>query len=241
MRDKQYTHIAEIYMHLMSTVDYKDWADYIFEICEGYDLKPQLVLELACGTGELAGHLSKLFPKIIVTDISIEMLKLHSNNHNYIVCCDMLKIPFKQKFDLVISTFDSVNYLTNENEIELLFREVNELLSPQGIFTFDVSLEANSIANEKHLNREGKINGIIYKQKSEYDKDAKIHLNYFDLEFADGTKLSEVHKQKIYDFNYYFEVINNCGLYVSECFDAFSFDDADENSERVQFIVKHNE
>ena len=241
MSDKQYSHIAEIYMHLMSTVDYKDWADYIYEICDEYKLHPPLVLELASGTGELAGHLSKLFPKIIITDISIEMLKQYLNNNSITVCCDMLNIPFNQKFDLIVSTFDSINYLTNENEIEKLFREVNKFLSPQGIFTFDVSLEANSIANEKHLNREGEFKGTKYKQKSQYDRNAKIHFNYFDLEFEDGTKLSEVHTQKIYDFNYYFEVINNCGLFVSECFDAFSFADADENSERVQFIVKHIE
>ena len=65
--------------------------------------------------------------------------------------------------------------------------------------------------------------------------------NYFELTYADGTKITETHIQKIYDFNYYFEVINNSGLFVSECFEAFSFDDADDKSERVQFIVKHCE
>ena len=241
MQDKQYSYIAEIYSHLMSTVDYKDWADYILEICDGYKLNPEFVLELASGTGELANYLSNLFPKIIITDISIEMLKQYSNKNRLSVCCDMLAIPFEQKFDLVVSTFDSVNYLTNEKEIEKLFKEIKIVLSSKGIFTFDVSLEANSIANEKNLNREGEFNGIKYKQISKYSREEKIHYNYFDLDLPNGIKLNEVHCQKIYDFNYYFEVINNCELFVSECFDAFSFDDADEHSERVQFIVKHIE
>jgi ubiquinone/menaquinone biosynthesis C-methylase UbiE len=238
---KQYSYIAEIYNQLMLSVDYKDWADYIYEICEGYALKPDIVLELASGTCVLANHLSPKFNKIITTDLSIEMLKQLSCTNTNSVCCNMTAMPFKNKFQFLISAFDSVNYLLNETEVEKLFTEIFRLLSPEGIFTFDVSLEPNSVLNVEHLNREGEYKGISYIQKSEYDTVKKLHSNNFELTFNDGTIITETHIQKIYDFNYYFEVINNAGLYVSECFEAFSFDDADENSERVQFIVKQCE
>jgi SAM-dependent methyltransferase len=160
MSGKQYSHIADIYGHLMSTVDYKDWADYIFEICEGHKLKPQIILELASGTGELAKYLSQLFPKVITTDLSMDMLKRYAAINRNSVCCSMLYIPFRKKFKLILSAFDSINYLTAETEVEKLFREIKTTLSEDGIFTFDVSLEPNSIANQKYLNREGEFKGI---------------------------------------------------------------------------------
>lgn len=58
------------------------------------------------------------------------------------------------------------------------------------------------------------------------------------MKLHNGETITEIHKQKIYDFYYYFEVIESCNLYVMECFNSFTYKDADENSERVQFIVK---
>ena len=153
----------------------------------------------------------------------------------------MLNIPVKKNIPLIISAFDSINYLLTSEELFRLFKEIKRILSVDGIFTFDVSLEANSICNEKHLNRKGKVDGIKYKQNSEYDTVSKIHKNEFELVLKDGTKKYETHIQKIYDFNHYFEVINECGLYVRDCFDAFTFNDANEKSERIQFIVKQPE
>ena len=40
------------------------------------------------------------------------------------------------------------------------------------------------------------------------------------------------------DYYEYFDLIEQSKLYVVECFDAFTFDDAKANSKRVQFVVK---
>ena len=150
----------------------------------------------------------------------------------------MTKLPFKIKFPLIISAFDSINYLLTHVELNSLFSNINNLLTDNGIFTFDVSLEKNSLKNERRLNRKGKVNGLRYVQKSKYDNTAKIHYNYFRIFLENGDVIEEIHKQKVYEFFDYFSVIENNGLYVENCYDSFSFDDADENCERVQFVVK---
>jgi len=53
-------------------------------------------------------------------------------------------------------------------------------------------------------------------------------------------KANEIHKQKIYKFEDYFEIIAKAGMYVVECLDAFTFNNGNQHSERVQFIVKIN-
>lgn len=222
----------------MKSIDYKDWAEYIFAINNSKEIKKGFVLELAGGNGKLTSYLKEYFPKIIFTDLSKEMIINSEYQPKLKLCCDMTAFPFKIKFPLIISAFDSINYLLSKEQLNKLFRNVYSSLSDDGIFTFDASLEKNSIKNERRLNRKGKFNKIKYIQKSIYDNSSKIHYNYFEIILDNGEIVQEVHKQKIYEFTEYFSVIEKNGLYVENCYDSFSFDDADENCERVQFVVK---
>lgn len=236
--EKPYTTVAKIYSHLMRAIDYEDWAEYIFAINDNKKIEKEFTLEIASGDCRLAGYLKQYFPNMILTDISKYMLAASGNNFNFRVSCDMTKLPFKNKFPLIISAFDSINYLLTQTELNDLFRGIRNVLTDDGIFTFDVSLEKNSIKNERRLNRKGKVNGIKYVQKSKYDNAGKIHYNYFQIFLENGEIIEEVHKQKVYEFFDYFSIIENNGLYVENCYDSFSFDDADEDCERVQFVVK---
>jgi len=222
----------------MKSIDYRDWAEYIFALNNNKEIKKGYVLELAGGNGKLASYLKDYFPKIILTDLSKEMLSNSEFNFNSKICCDMTLLPFKVKFPLIVSAFDSINYLLSKEQLNKLFRNINYSLANEGIFTFDASLEKNSIKNERRLNRKGKFNKIKYVQKSIYDNADKIHYNYFEIFLDNGEIIQEVHKQKIYTFTDYFSIIEKNGLYVENCYDSFSFDDADENCERVQFVVK---
>ena len=238
MYEKPYSTVAKIYSHLMRAIDYEDWAEYIFAINDHKKIENEYILEIASGDCKLAGYLLQYFPNMILSDLSKQMLTVSNNNPNFKICCDMTKLPFKYKFPLIFSAFDSVNYLLTQAELNNLFSNIRNVLTDDGIFTFDVSLEKNSIKNERRLNRKGKVNGIKYLQKSKYDNAAKIHYNYFQIFLENGETIEEVHKQKVYEFFDYFSVIENNGLYVENCYDSFSFDDADEDCERVQFVVK---
>jgi len=154
------------------------------------------------------------------------------------VCADMTRQPFNCDFDFIYSTFDSINYITDEEEIVRYMREVWNILSDSGIFTFDASLENNSIKNVKRLNRTSRFKGIEYKQVSNYDKALRLHRNSFTMKLANGEIIEEVHTQKIYDFEFYFDAAERAGLQVVDCFEAFTFEDANGESERIQFIMK---
>lgn len=236
-----YNKLAEIYNYVMNSVRYDMWAEYIFSISEIYipDKNKERVLELAGGNCNFANYFVRYFPNLIVTDLSKQMLLNSMNKKIKRVCCDMTLLPFKKNFELIYSTFDSVNYLTQKKSLLNLFKQVEKILSDDGIFTFDVSLENNSFKHIKHPVRKGTYKGINYLHKSIYDKEKKIHKNIFEIEFQNGEKFKEIHKQKIYPFEIYFQVIEKTGLYVAECFNTFSFDNANACSERIQFIIKN--
>lgn len=221
----------------MKTISYHEWGRYIADLKEFYNSDAKSFLEIAAGSGKLAFYLNRIFPNLVLLDISKSML-LRIDKGEKRVCADMTLLPFKKKFDFIYSTFDSINYLNNRKLLQQYFKEVNAILSSNGVFTFDASLENNSIKNVKRLNRTGKFQNIIYTQQSKYDYDTKVHFNKFKVKFENGDIFEEVHSQKIYKFELYFELADNVGLKVVDCFDTFTFEDANSESERIQFIMK---
>jgi len=235
---KPYTALAAIYSHLMRSIDYSGWADYIFEISSEIKNENLTVLELAGGEGTLSKILNNRFDRMFICDLSPEMLRQIGNTAFPRVCCDMSFLPFKRKFDFVFSTFDSVNYLLTKERFVSMIKSVSDCLCDDGIFTFDASLEKNSLRYQRYLNRKGTFGNIKYLQKSRYNEKTHIHLNQFEFTFPDGTSVMEIHKQKIYSFEDYFRFIDGTDFYVQKCLVAFTQKDADTNTERAQFILK---
>ena len=237
MSTDPYYAVSKIYRHLMRSINYLDWSSYIRDLKSHYYEEGRTTLELACGDGVIASHLKDHFEDLVILDISKSMLKLTDKEIKK-VCADIISIPFRSKFSFIYSTFDSLNYLINSKDLYKLFTEIKFILEDNGLFTFDVSLEKNSIKNIKSLNRKGKFNGVKFIQSSKYNADENIHTNHFKLKLDNGEIFEEVHIQKIYPFEYYFELIEDAGLYVADCFDAFTFEDANHKCERVQFVIK---
>jgi hypothetical protein len=78
---------------------------------------------------------------------------------------------------------------------------------------------------------------IHYKHLSLYNKNSRIHKNIFEIRF-NGNTYKEIHKQKIYPFELYFDLLEQAKLFVIECYESFSFERAKPSSQRAQFIVR---
>lgn len=238
MPSKNYSIIAQIYSHLMRSIDYKMWAKYIYDISRILKKKNISVLELACGAGNIAKHLSKKIEDYTLCDLSLNMLNSIEGCSNRKINCDIKALPFKSKYDFIFSTFDSVNYLLTKKTFIEMLKNVENCLKDDGIYTFDVSLVNNSINNHKYLNRKGEYQGIMYEQKSRYNQLKQIHSNSFKITDREGKKYFETHRQRIYPFDEYFDMIAKTDLYVFGCYDSFSFNNASSSSERAQFVLK---
>lgn len=222
----------------MRSIDYKMWAKYIYNLSRITKKKNLSVLELACGSGEVAGYLRKKFNDYTVCDLSLQMLLSFDHELANRINCDITALPFKQKFDFVFSTFDSVNYLLTKTAFIKMLNSVDSCLDQNGIYTFDVSLEENSLRNLKYLNRKGEFQGIRYQQISSFSRAKKIHQNKFVITCEDGSAVTENHRQRVFSFEEYFELISKTKFYVYGCYEAFSFSNASQKSERAQFVLK---
>ena len=233
---KPYEKLSLVYDHLMKHVNYELWAEYIFKISKPYLSTNPNILDLAGGNAHFAEIFRKYYRNILVTDKSFEMLS-YGESKLQKVCCEMSFIPFKNKFDLIYSTFDSINYLTSKKNVLKVFKEVSRILSENGIFTFDVSLEKNSLKYVRTPTHEGERRNVKYNHLSLYNKKMRIHKNIFEIE-SDGNIYKEVHKQKIYPFEVYFDLLEKAKLFVVACYESFTFKMAKASSQRAQFITK---
>jgi len=232
-----YLHVSKIYSQLIDFVDYKWWAKYIYSITKNSLPKNPVVLEIGAGNCLLANYLSKHYKKYFASDISFQMLSQKMIPVKKI-CCNMTLLPFTKNFDLIFSAFDSVNYLLTKKDLLKHFNEVSSHLTENGIFTFDTALENNSYKHQKTANKSGKYKKYFYNRVSLFDPKTKTHKNIFSVIYPDGNIYKETHTQKIFPFNTFFELAEKSGLYVVNCYKAFSYTKGIASSDRVQFIMK---
>jgi SAM-dependent methyltransferase len=223
----------------MSEINYKFWAGYLYKLASKYcNCKKSIALELAAGKGNLSHYLYKKFDDYLLSDISISMLKKKKIKNVKTICFDMLYPSLNSQFDVIICNFDSVNYITSKIKLRKLFDNVYRLLKPNGIFLFDAGLIKNSLHHQRFALKKAEVKKMSFIRKSIFLPKSKVHKNIFKFYLPDGTIRSETHRQKIYDLNDYFLLIDKSNLFVVECLNAFTFDDCKKNNYRAQFVLK---
>ncbi len=249
---KPYTVLAEVYDEVMAKVDYEIWADFIDEVIQANHQHPNNVLELACGTGSFTFELEKFGYKIRATDQSREMLEKAREKANQLnsniqfTRLDFLDIEVNQTFDVVVSVFDSVNYLLDEASLLKMFTQVKKVMKKYSIFIFDFTTPQNSLESTQFLdNRKGLTeNGWHYHRKSWYDNEQQIHYNSFEIEKRadDGETIiesfTEEHKQRAYTLQNILNIIEKTDFTIKNKYGEFELNNANESSNRITMILQ---
>lgn len=140
-----YDALAGAYDALMQDADYGKRADYLQRQFQKSRIPVQTVLDLACGTGTIACLLTQKGYQVIATDGSEDMLtqamcKAEALAHPPLFLHQpMPRLRLLEPVDAVVSTLDSLNYLTAVKDLQETFRRVCRWLKPGGAFLFDVN------------------------------------------------------------------------------------------------------
>ena len=142
-----YTSFASVYDKFMDNVPYEEWGGYIHDLLCGYGVRDGIVLDLGCGTGTMTELLAGYGYDMIGVDNSEDMLELAmekriASGHDILYLLqDMREFELYGTVRAVVSVCDSVNYITEPEELREVFRLVNNYLDPGGIFLFDFNTE----------------------------------------------------------------------------------------------------
>ncbi len=120
------------------------------------------ILDLCCGTGQLARTLGERGYRVTGLDGSSEMLRYARENAPAaaLINEDARAFSLPETFQAVLSTFCSLNHILKLEELASVFANVFASLKPEGIFLFDLLMEAGyradwnrdpSIVEEDHV------------------------------------------------------------------------------------------
>lgn len=164
------------------------------------------ILDFGCGTGIYAKLLTKKGAKVKGFDISEEMLKIAKKENPKL---DLrigsgYKIPFKEKFDIVLSPL-VMHYLSDWNKV---FKQVRKVLKSGGIFLFSTG---NPVAE---CRKSIKVNG----------KKIRVFGNYFNERKRNENWIVEGKKIKISFYHITYETIIN--TIIKNNFEIIGYKDA---------------
>lgn len=242
-----YKDFSKLYDQLMNDIDYKKWFNYIEEIFEKYKIEGKTILEMACGTGSLAYYFAEKDYRLTCFDISNEMLSIAQNKLSTfrnvkILNQNMIDFKFKEKYDCILATCDSINYIIEDRELISLFENVYNHLKEGGLFIFDINSQyklKNIIGNNTFFEDQGHIFYIWDNDFQEKENIANFYLTFFHMD-SDGKyeRADEHHRERAYSIEEISNFLNLAKFNQIDIYDAFSFSKAKDDSERINFVVK---
>ena len=101
------------------------------------------VLDLCCGTGQLAHVLTERGLQVTGVDGSEEMLRYARENAPQagFILADARSFSLPSEFHLALALFDSLNHIMSLEELAWAFGNVYQALLPGGLFLFDLNME----------------------------------------------------------------------------------------------------
>ena len=127
-----YTCFAAYYDALTGNVDYPARAAYLLDLFERYSPRPpQLLLDLACGTGSMACEFARRGIEVIGADDSVEMLTvarekaMEQGLDVLFLCQSMQELDLYGTVDSAVCTLDSLNHITDPREVKKALSRVS--------------------------------------------------------------------------------------------------------------------
>ncbi|MGI2902874.1 class I SAM-dependent DNA methyltransferase [Tolypothrix sp. VBCCA 56010] len=183
------------------------------------------ILDLGCGTGQLAQHLLIKGYKVTGLDGSEEMLHFARENApgGKFLVADARYFEFLSIFDAVVSTNAVLNYVMSLEELRWVFRNVHTALVENGLFVFNLDTEE---AYQKYV--QAYLSGDVkdeyaYAELQRYDPEDKINrrqLTIFNLVEGNWQRSDTTLLEKCYSTSEIQSALENVGFAEVNIYDS---------------------
>lgn len=242
-----YTDFAEVYDIFMDTTPYGEWCERTVRDLKKYGIKDGLVLDLGCGTGTLTELLSQAGYDMIGLDNAREMLNFALQKRDVSKSDILYLLQDMREFELygtvraVVSLCDSLNYITEPEELLRVFKLVNTYLDPGGVFVFDFNTDYKYREEIGDCTIAENREDCSFIWENTYLEEERI--NEYEItvfvkeEDARYRKFQEVHYQRGYALSEIKMLLESAELFFLEAFDGEG-GTVTEKSSRIVVIAK---
>lgn len=248
---EQYSNLAVFYDALNNTVDYDKWFEYINKVCEKNGFSPSSVLDLACGTGQMALRFASKGLETVAIDLSAEMLALAKKKADaqgldiLFLNQDMAEFELYGTVDLIVCCLDSVNYLTSSSDVMDCFANVENYLNHGGYFIFDINSEykfKNIYADNAYVFETDDVFCTWQNYYKASTRTCDFYLDFFVQQNGMYKRFSETQRERCYSLKQMLKYVKNAGLETVGVYTDLNFTPADINNqgetERFYIVCK---
>ena len=181
------------------------------------------VLDLCCGTGQIAARLLDRGYRVTGLDGSAAMLRFARENapEAEFIQADARTFKLPGTFQAVLSAFDSLNHLMELEELTTVFRNVYEVMEQESIFLFDLNIEDESELAGQSLDMvEDDHACIVRGSYNQFKKLKRYDVTMFQLEDDEWQRSDLTLYQRYYDNEEVLGALADAGFRRVKTYDA---------------------
>jgi SAM-dependent methyltransferase len=238
-----YGQMAYVYDQLMQDMPYASWIDWVTREVQN---KQATIVDLGCGTGNVAIPLAQMGYAVIGIDYSDSMLAIASNKAERLPIQwleqDMTIFHVDHLVDAVVCFCDGFNYLLNENDFYQTLQRIEQQLKPGGVLLFDLltASQMKQYALEQPYAYD--TDDLSYMWTCDWQEDSLTI--YHDLSFfvkAEDERydrFDEQHEERAYDINEVTSQLEKFGFKDIEVSSHFGTGTVESHTSRVFFRAR---
>lgn len=242
-----YEALAFSYDSLTQDIPYEEMLTYMETLLQRHHLKPETVLDLACGTGSMSVLLAKRGYQVLGADLSEDMLAMAwekaselEENLPFFICQPMEELQLPYEVDWVVCCLDSLNYVTEPDKVQQALGRIYDALAPGGALIFDIN------SPEKLMGLDGQIfldeNDDTYcVWRAEFDREENICYYGMDLFQREGElwqRSFEEHREYAYSVEQLTGYLSQAGFSIVEVYGERSLEAPKKGEQRIYFYAQ---
>ena len=242
-----YDLLSRVYDSINSDIDYKAWADFFEKnLDREAKARPELVLDLGCGTGKMTLELSSRGYDMTGIDYSPDMLDVARDAAEeqgadvLWLCQDMRRFELYGTVGAVTCCLDSLNYLTRPKDVQQTFERLRLFIAPGGVLIFDINTveKLRALDGQVFLDEDEDVYCVW---RGEFDEQTNICTYAMDLFQRQGQhwlRSFEEHQEYAYSREQLTTYLKEAGFTHIRVYADGLFADPRENEQRIYFKAR---
>lgn len=243
---KEFSVLAQYYDRFVGA-NYSEIIDFIDQNIKQYMPSASLVCDVGCGSGTVTLGLLEKGYDMIGIDGSVEMLSVAQNKKMALENGEKALFLFQElpdfelygTVDCIVSTLDTVNYLTEDGDIEQLFHWFSNYLNPNGLLIFDINTlyKYKSILNENCEVYDA--DDVFMTWRSTFDgKLCNHYITVFEKDEKNYSRSDEEQLQRYYSELYIMSLLEKNHFELIHINDGYSNKLPEDTTQRLTFVAR---
>lgn len=245
----QYGPVAAVYDALMRGVPHGTWLSRIERAARERMKSPVSALDVACGTGLVTELLAQRgYRPVVGVDLSAEMIRIARTKASArrrqieYVLQDAAELDLAgRSFDLIVSLFDSFNYLVEPSRLQAALTRLFVHAAPGALLAFDMN-SAYALATD--LFSQSETNGPVrHEWVAHWDaatRLCRVEMDFWvqSAETGDSRHFREIHLQRAYELEEVLQMLQAAGFVRIETFGNYGDRPPARRSDRWLFVAE---